>query len=96
MPTRLKPGQGVTRQVVAISGSAVSVALALPPGSYAVSVYHDADRDGELDFRWLPPGPAEGSGVSNDAPALLGPPSFADSRFTLPAEGRALSIALCY
>lgn len=33
-------------------------------GTVAVAVHHDQDGDGTLDFRWLPPGPAEGTSAS--------------------------------
>ncbi|MCB9744289.1 MAG: DUF2141 domain-containing protein [Alphaproteobacteria bacterium] len=93
----LEQGQGVARQVLPITGPDLSARFeGLPAGTYAVSVIHDANMNGELDFRWLPPGPAEGSGVSNDAPASFGPPSFKDSRFTLPAEGASIVVTLRY
>lgn len=34
------------------------------PGTWAITVHHDQDADGELDFRWLPPGPSEGTSAS--------------------------------
>ena len=80
--TWLDQGAGLVRRVVPLSGDTLELRFeGLPPGTYAVSVIHDENKNGELDFQWLPPGPAEGSGVSNDAPASFGPPSFADSAF---------------
>lgn len=53
----------------------------LPPGVYAVSVIHDENRNGKLDMAWLPyPHPGEGAGASNNPTALIGPPSWDDSR----------------
>lgn len=58
-----------TRAVRTVSTTATATTLTvdlgeLPPGRWAVSVHHDQDADGELDFRWLPPGPAEGTSAS--------------------------------
>ena len=47
----------------------------LPPGRYAVQVLHDRDRNGKLGFKWLPPGPTEGSGLSNNN-VRMGKPLF--------------------
>jgi len=95
--TWLKQGQGVARQLLPITGGVLTARFeGLPPGAYAVSVIHDENKNGELDFQWLPPGPAEGSGVSNDAPASFGPPSFSDSLFTLGAEGATISLTMRY
>ena len=33
-------------------------------GVWALAVHHDQDGDGVLDFRWFPPGPAEGTSAS--------------------------------
>jgi uncharacterized protein (DUF2141 family) len=47
----------------------------LAPGSYAVSVIHDANGNGDIDLNMLGM-PTEGYGFSNDAHGTLGPPSF--------------------
>jgi uncharacterized protein (DUF2141 family) len=36
----------------------------VPAGTYAVALHHDTDGDGDIDFRWFPPGPAEGTSAS--------------------------------
>ena len=52
----------------------------LPYGSYAVSVLHDRNANDKMDMKWFPlPGPAEHAGVSRNAPARFGPPSYEDS-----------------
>ncbi|MCB9762193.1 MAG: DUF2141 domain-containing protein [Alphaproteobacteria bacterium] len=86
------------RVVQPVSGDTLTARFeGLPAGRYAVSVIHDEDGDGELDMRWLPfPGPVEGAGVSNDAPASFGPPSFGDAVFSLPAEGRTIRVTVRY
>ena len=45
------------------------------PGTYAISVVHDENDDGKLNRNILGL-PLEGYGFSNDAPVVLGPPSF--------------------
>jgi uncharacterized protein (DUF2141 family) len=64
---------------------------------YAVSVIHDENSNGKHDMRWLPlPRPAEGAGVSNDAQATVGPPSWNDARFRVHEGGGAIAIAIRY
>jgi uncharacterized protein (DUF2141 family) len=58
---------------------------AVPSGPFAVSAFHDADGDGELDTNLLGI-PQEGYGFSRDASAPFGPPDFSAARLTL-AEG---------
>jgi uncharacterized protein (DUF2141 family) len=50
----------------------------LPPGRYAVSLFHDANQNGRLDMWWFGP-PKEGVASSNDASGRMGPPSFAEA-----------------
>ena len=52
----------------------------LPPGDYALSVYHDEDGDGELDKGAFGI-PTEAYGFSNDARGTTGPPGWGKSRF---------------
>ena len=67
----------------------------LPPGTYAVAVYHDENGDGAFD-RSIVGAPKEGYGFSNDAPANMGLPDFAAVRFKLPAGGRTISVHMRY
>lgn len=50
------------------------------PGTYAISVFHDEDSDGEIDTGLFGI-PREGWGTSRNARASMGPPSWADARF---------------
>lgn len=47
----------------------------LPPGSYAVAVFHDEDGDGKLTFI------KEGIGFSNNSNLTFGPPKFEPAAF---------------
>ena len=57
----------------------------IPPGVYAVQVFHDEDGDGDLDRRafW----PTEGLGFSRDAPMRMGPPRFGDAALRIDGSG---------
>jgi len=51
----------------------------IPVGIYAISTFHDEDKDGELDtFLGIP---TEDTGSSNDAPAKFGPPKWEAAKF---------------
>jgi len=67
----------------------------LPAGDYAVAVYHDADGDHDFARDGLGR-PIEGYGFSNDAPARMGLPAFADVRFHLPPGGRTIRVKMRY
>lgn len=92
----LAPGRKLARKRVAITGATTTACLTVPgPGGYAIAVYHD--EDGDRDFgRSFVGLPAEGYGFSNDAPALVGLPSFRDARFEVPTTGGQLSIRMRY
>lgn len=92
----LAPGRKLARKRVAITGTTTTACLSVPrPGGYAIAVYHDENDDRDFG-RTLLGLPAEGYGFSNDAPAVIGLPSFADARFDVPAEGGKLTIRMRY
>lgn len=79
------------RQDGQMAGSAVAKATpgtvtlsfdALPPGDYAVRIYHDENGNGRMDRNAFGL-PREGYGFSREARALLGVPSFERSRVTV-------------
>ena len=51
----------------------------IPPGSYAIAVYHDANQNSKMDKNLLGI-PKEGYGFSNDVKGSFGPPSFDDAK----------------
>jgi uncharacterized protein (DUF2141 family) len=67
------------------SGDSVTVELLLPPGEYALSVFHDLEGDGRLErnFIGLPKEPA---GLSNNVRPRFGPPRFDKAKFTVGAD----------
>ena len=67
----------------------------LPPGRYGASVLHDENRSGDMD-RGIAGIPLEGYGVTNNPKPPLRAATFDEATFTLPAEGKALTISLQY
>ena len=72
-------------------GKEVKHSFELPPGEYAVSVYHDEDGDDKLDSNFIGI-PKEPAGLSNKPKARMGPPKYADAAFELPEEGLAITV----
>jgi uncharacterized protein (DUF2141 family) len=68
------------------NGSAVCVFDGIPIGTYAVSVLHDENSDGQMDFNWIGM-PTKGYGFSNGAKATLLPPSFYAASFGYDGQG---------
>ena len=64
----------------------------LPPGSYAIGIFHDANLNNRLDNYFFGV-PREQYGFSNNARGFMGPPSFEDAAFLV--EGKTkISISL--
>lgn len=63
--------------------------------TYAVSVVHDEDGNGEMDTNFLGM-PKEGVGVSNNAKGSFGPPKFKDAKFNFNPDIKTLSIEINY
>lgn len=68
-----KGGKLARVRVPAVAGT-TSACFWLAPGSYPIVVYHDANAD--HDFNRTLFVPKEGYGLSNDAPATFGMPTF--------------------
>jgi uncharacterized protein (DUF2141 family) len=84
-----KPEKALRHVDAPISGGrARAVFEGIPPGGYAVAVYHDENGNGRLDTGFLGI-PTEGLGSSNDAKGFMGPPSFEKARVEVaPGENR--------
>ena len=67
-------------------GLAVCEFNRIPAGTYAVTVLHDENFDGKMDFNWIGM-PTKGYGFSHDARATLLPPSFDAASFGYNGEG---------
>jgi uncharacterized protein (DUF2141 family) len=66
-----------------------------PAGTYAVSLIHDEDGDGELKKNFLGI-PKEGVGASNDAPHKTSAPKYDAARFTYDGGTLALTVHVGY
>ena len=64
-------------------------------GVYAVSVFHDENSNGNLDFTWYGK-PDEGLGSSRNAKGFLGPPSFDDAKFNFTNSIDTVKIQIHY
>ncbi len=67
----------------------------IAPGTYALAVIHDENRDGVLATNWMGV-PQEGYGFSNDAKGILGAPSFEAASFSYNGQSLRMTIALQY
>ncbi len=65
----------------------------LPHGEYAISVYHDANGNGELDSNLLRI-PKEAYGFSNNARGTFGPPDYEQASFEISKSETTLIITV--
>jgi uncharacterized protein (DUF2141 family) len=63
----------------------------VPPGTYAVRLYHDKNDNGELDTNMFGV-PQEAFGFSNDARGTMGPPDFEEAAFTVDSDSLSMTI----
>ncbi len=73
----------------------VVVFESLPPGEYAVSVYHDENKNGKMDTNFFGI-PKEGVGASNGARGHMGPPRYKDAKFNFSGNAQSITINLVY
>lgn len=67
----------------------------VPPGTYAVSVFHDENSNGKLDTNFMGI-PREGVGASNNAKGRFGPPKFPAAAFQHAGGRTDLKICINY
>ena len=65
----------------------------IPAGTYAVSVFHDENDNGEMDTNTLGI-PIENFGCSNGAKGFMGPPKWKNAKFELKEKDRNIIIDL--
>ena len=88
--------KAVARVTSAISaGQARCDFVGIPPGMYAVSVFHDENSNGKLDTN-LVGIPREGVGASNGAVGHLGPPKFNAAAFQFSGGSLSLEVVIHY
>lgn len=90
----LRPHCDYSGRAPAGSGGTVVVRVrGVPPGTYAVQVFHDVRDSGEI-TRNLLGIPTEGVGFSRDAPIRFAPPRFADAEIAVSGALVATDITL--
>jgi len=77
----------------AASGSTTVVIKDVPAGSYGFALFHDANGNGRMDKNMMGI-PVEAYAFSNNALGNMGPPSFAQASFAVPAAGAAVTVSL--
>ena len=84
---------GITQGTIEmVEPGSVTYRYELPPGTYAIGIFHDANLNNRLDNYFFGV-PREQYGFSNNARGFMGPPSFEDAAFSL--EGKTeISISL--
>ncbi|MEJ1239515.1 DUF2141 domain-containing protein [Chryseolinea sp. T2] len=90
------PRKVSTGKVVKVTDKEMEVTFEdLRPGDYAVSVLHDENQNKDMDQGTLGI-PKEGFGFSNNAKAVMGPPSFRKARFHVPSGDSSITIDMKY
>ena len=84
---------GITQGTIEmVEPGSVTYRYELPPGTYAIGIFHDANLNNRLDNYFFGV-PREQYGFSNNARGFMGPPSFGDAAFSV--EGKTeISISL--
>lgn len=67
----------------------------IPPGTYAIAVIHDENKNNELDTNWMGI-PTEGYGFSKTTIDEFGAPAFSAASFRYDGENLDLTIKLEY
>ena len=88
-----REGRVAKGATAATAEGASTIFPGLAPGTYAVAVYHDENRNNEFD-QTIFGIPLEDYGFSNGATVFFGPPDFAEAAFTLKPGGTAITIRL--
>ncbi|MEZ5084205.1 MAG: DUF2141 domain-containing protein [Bacteroidales bacterium] len=83
------------KYVKILNGRATAEFNNLPVGEYAISAYHDENKNEKLDTNWIGI-PKEGTGASNNAKAKMGPPKYEDAKFEFKKDGQRISFIMVY
>jgi len=67
----------------------------LPPGDYAVTIFHDENGNASLDMNFMG-WPREGVGASQRAHRRMGPPRYRDARFEVAPGTKTERIEVLY
>lgn len=91
----LKPEKACFKKIVPVgtTGTLRLEAVDLPPGTYALSCFHDLNNNGELDTNLFGI-PSEPYGFSNNARPKFRAPKWDEAKFEMKEGGRSLEIRL--
>jgi uncharacterized protein (DUF2141 family) len=77
--------KGVSSEIK--SKGATVTFLNIPKGVYAISAYHDKNKNGKLDMNFMGI-PKEDVACSNNAKGFMGPPKYEDAKFTITKDSK--------
>jgi len=77
----------------AANGKVIVTVKDVPAGDYGFALFHDANGNGKMDKNMMGI-PSEDYAFSNNALGNMGPPSFDQARFSVPAAGAATTVSL--
>ncbi len=80
-------------RVPAAAGTVEVLIKDLPAGEYGIALFHDANGNGRMDSNAMGI-PSEDHAFSNNARGTMGPPSYEQVKFSLPAEGAVATVSL--
>ncbi|MGV3557414.1 DUF2141 domain-containing protein [Larkinella arboricola] len=89
-PSGCKP---IANQIVAVKGNSTRITFTVPPGDYAVALFHDVNDNGEMDKKMFGI-PKEPYGFSNNYRPRVSAPDFDDCRVKVETSGKTISIKL--
>jgi uncharacterized protein (DUF2141 family) len=93
-----RDGNAVESRVVQIEAKSLTAQVVfdkLPQGEYAVSLIHDENMNGKLDYNFFGM-PVEGYGFSNNPPKGFGPPKYELTTFSLKELEHLVEIKVIY
>lgn len=80
--------------IIAVRGTKVTLQIPnLPHGKYAITAFHDKNKNGKLD-KSIFGVPTERYGFSNNARGTFGPPDFESASFEFNTNGQIVSLIL--
>ena len=82
-----------TGRAPALAGTVDVLIKDLPAGEYGLALFHDANGNGQMD-RNLIGIPSEDHAFSNNARGNMGPPTFEQGKFSVPAGGATATVSL--
>ena len=83
----------LSKSKLAKTGEIVFEFEGVPNGEYTISIYHDKNKNGELDKNLMGI-PIEPYGVSKDGKSMFGPPNYKDALFAVENSNVSLKITL--